>query len=104
MSTNSSLALYTQLDAMHSAMHEAALRLDWDTVVALQNDTNRTLLTIAKLPDQPLSNAERQEKARLIKQILAKQILIRQEISDWQADVRPLLDAFSSNAESATPG
>lgn len=98
MQTTAELSVYQQLDDLHSRLANAAQGLRWDEVTALQAEVNRLVSDLAKLPASPLDREQRQYKAKLIQQILEKQAVARQEISDWQSDVAPLLSTRAAAA------
>lgn len=92
---NSSLPrLYEELCELHSQMEEFALAQNWLEVIPLQEKANSLLNQIKAHPIQTSGASQAKYQAALIREILIKQIAIKQEISDWQSDVRPLLDAL----------
>lgn len=98
MEIRGELSLYQQLDELHSRIVDAAFGLRWDDAIALQAEVDRLVADLARHPASALDPRQRQYKAQLIQQILEKQALVRQEISDWQSDVAPLLSAGGNAA------
>lgn len=91
MQISAELSLYQQLNDLYSRIVDAAHGLRWDDAIALQAEVDRLVADLARHPASMLDRQQRQYKAQLIEQILEKQTLVRQEISDWQSDVAPLL-------------
>lgn len=89
------LALYEQLSALHETMAEAALALDWERLILLEQRSAELTAALRESVSQELSQNERHVAALLIQRILEKQNLIRDEINVWRGDAQPLLDVLN---------
>lgn len=93
------IALYQQLSALHDEMADAALLLDWDKLIRLERQSAELTQTLQKAP-LPVAREERERTAALIRHIVERQTLIRDEIKAWQQDATPLLAVLNRRSSS----
>lgn len=90
--------LYKQLAALHDEMAQAAFDLQWDKLQALEQRSAKITQELRAIPSLPLDADTRHETMLLIEHILKQQKAIRDEITQWQTDAKPLLTALSRKA------
>ncbi len=89
---------YKQLATLHDEMAEAAVALAWDKLQVLEQQSAKLISTLQKSGQLPLDADARCDTEKHIQHILKQQKLIRDEITQWQADAKPLLATFSRGA------
>ena len=94
------LTLYEQLSALHDQMADAAFLLDWDKVGLIEQKSSEITLALQKFESKIASQDERHRTATLIRHILEKQDVVREEIAVWKADVAPLLAVLNRSQPS----
>jgi len=87
----SQLALYQQLSTLHDEMADAALLLDWDKLIHLERQSAELTQALQNATAPAIAHEEREGTAALIRHIVEKQALIRDEIKAWRQDATPLL-------------
>jgi hypothetical protein len=93
----SGLSPYQQLATLHDEMAKAAFALAWDKLQALEQQSAKLISTLQESVQLPLGADVRRDIEKHIQHILAQQNIIRDEVAQWQADVKPLLSILSRN-------
>ena len=96
----SQLALYEQLSGLHDEMADAAFALDWDKLIRLERQSAELTQALQKAAAPAISREERDHTATLIRHIVEKQTLIRDEIKAWREDATPLLAVMNRSRPS----
>ncbi|MBI1175060.1 MAG: flagellar protein FliT [Sideroxydans sp.] len=84
---------YESLSAITAKMRDAATHGEWDTLLKLEGEC-RQRVEIMKAADDDaptLSETSRQQKAALIRQILADDAVIRSHTEPWMAQLQRVM-------------
>jgi flagellar protein FliT len=92
MGSHQVIAVYEALSALTEQMHEAAIRGEWDHLVDLEQQCRRKVAAIMPLDAaSTLDEPSRQQKALLIKKILAHDADIRSRAQAWMGQLQNIM-------------
>ena len=104
MKTNhDSLLVYEEMVALSGQMLAAAGDGDWDRLVTLESAcAARVRLLQAEAPDAPLSGPKREQKVKIIQQLLEHDRQIRDLTMPWMAQLSALINSTGAERRLAS--
>ena len=100
---HATISIYEDIAAATGAMREAALRADWDALVAAENvcASHIARARAAVVPAEQLDAESRAQKAQLIRRMLADDAEVRACVQPWMAQVESLLSGAATRDRAA---
>jgi len=87
---------YRQLSEITGKMRAAAIASEWDELIALEKHCTSHVEAIKPLDGIPTDEASRQQKAALIRKILADDKAIRDSTEPWMRQLERILRSARS--------
>lgn len=93
---NSVIEHYQFLSGITEKMREAAALGEWDLLVELEQQCSQHVAIMKRQDNTPADEATRQQKAALIKKILADDAAIRSKTEPWMAQLQRIMQSTRS--------
>lgn len=90
---NTVIEHYESLSTIMGKMSEAAALGEWDHLVELEQECRLQVALLKQQDNAPADEATRQQKAALIKKILADDAAIRNKTETWMAQLQRIMQS-----------
>lgn len=84
---------YQYLSGIMGKMREAAALGEWDHLVELEQECSKHVAIMKQQDNLPADEATRQQKAALIRKILADDAAIRSKTETWMAQLQRIMQS-----------